>query len=140
MTTPTELLRAALLRPIHPGDGKPFPIDLPMFRAADNMPPGMAKQFAADAGLPSPDIAKLTAEAQIAHLAENNYTIVPTAELDALRQTTADKTGHQQPRVHCHCGRFLYSADINTDRPVINGPRFIRAIAAIPAECKDHRP
>lgn len=76
---------------IHPGDGKsgPIPLPLPMFRTSA-IPPGMAQEFAQEAGIPHFDIAKLTGEAIVALLEANGWALVQEAELTQLRTDASE--------------------------------------------------
>lgn len=137
-TTTVDLIARSLPELTHPGDGKAGPIvlPLPMFRTAA-LPPEMAQQFAKDAGLPSPDIAKLVAEA-IVHLIESdNKTIVDNAELTQLRaDAAAGIERHRQPQVRCSaCQQPLFRINVDTANPTISGPHFIETISKLNATC-----
>lgn len=72
---------------MHPGDSvtEPFPIaPLPIFQNQAMLPPGLADQEAMEAGLPSPDFARIYFEAWL-HLLSEEVALVPHDELADLR-------------------------------------------------------
>jgi hypothetical protein len=136
--TIADLIAENLPSLTHPGDGKPFALNLPVFRTAA-LPPQMATQFAADAGLPSSDIAKLTAEA-ITALIENNHVVLTKTEAQQLHDAANANETHRHRAVPfgCHCGNPLFTANISdygTDHPRVNGPQLIKAISQINPDC-----
>lgn len=140
-TSVSELIAKHLPNLVHPGDEKtkPFAIPLPMFAAAAALPPEMAEQFAAEADLPSPDIAKLTAEALV-HLVESEGGVdlsLTRAEVDKLRSdATINVEKHRQPKVCCKvCGSPLFRINVDTTNPVVNGTQFLEALATLSPEC-----
>lgn len=137
MPDPTELIAQHLATGlVHPGDGKPVALPLPMFQTSA-IPPEMADEFANQAGLPSSDITKLTAEAIVHLLERNGLTILDSTELQQLRADATEVTGrHRQPRITCkQCGGFLMSLNIDADKPTVNGPKLIAAIRQLAPEC-----
>lgn len=138
MTDPiAQLIADNLPALIHPGDGKsgPIPLPLPMFRTSA-IPPGMAQEMAKEAGLPSFDIAKLTAEALSALFNTNGWAFIQQAELTQLRaDATAGIERHRQPEVRCQCGTHLFTVDIDADRPIVNGPQLIKAMQQLDPDC-----
>lgn len=130
------VIAAALPTLTHPGDAE-GPIALPnaAFRAMDNLPPDVANQFAAEAGLPHADLPQLYAEA-IAHaITAAGLTVVSAADAARL-DTEADAT--RQVTLVCHCGADLLTMqlhDADTVRPRCHGPQLIRAARAIKSEC-----
>ncbi|MGV0634479.1 hypothetical protein ABQE69_09110 [Mycolicibacillus trivialis] len=137
MSSPVELIATNLAQGlVHPGDGKPIALPLPMFQTAA-IPPDMAREFADQAGLPDANIAKLTAEAIVHLLGQNGYTVIDQAELDQLRTDATEVTGrHRQPRVHCRtCSEFLFSVNVDAEKPTVDGPKFIRAIHGMSDDC-----
>lgn len=133
--------------PTHPGDDKTGPIvlPLPMFRTA-NLPPDMAQSFAEEAGLPHPDIARLTAEAIDHTLDSAGKTVIDTAELTRLRNLDAamEPRRKRTPHIHCHCGAPLIRlniTDLDTDKPKVFGAKFIEAIRQLDTDCNNrHQP
>jgi hypothetical protein len=75
----------------HPGDTQnpAFTLSLPAMRS-NGLPQEMAAQWAAEAGLPSHETPKLLSEALIHELEQGGYTVIPTADLEQLRQDAAD--------------------------------------------------
>lgn len=136
MSSPVELIATNLAQGlVHPGDGKPVALPLPMFQTSA-IPPEMAEEFANQAGLPTADITKLTAEAIVHLLEQNGLTIIDQAELDQLRTDATEVTArHRQPRIHCRCGQFLMSLNIDTEKPTIDGPKLIQALRALDPDC-----
>lgn len=136
MPDPAELIAAHLAQGlVHPGDGKPIALPLPMFQTSA-IPPEMAEEFANQAGLPTADITKLTAEAIVHLLESNGLAIIDQAELDQLRTDAQEVTArHRQPRITCTCGQFLFSLNVDTEKPTINGPKLIKALGQLKPEC-----
>ena len=136
MPDPAELIAAHLAQGlVHPGDGKPIALPLPMFQTAA-IPADMAREFADQAGLPDANIAKLTAEAIVHLLGQNGYAVIDQAELQQLRTDATEVTArHRQPRIHCRCGQFLMSLNIDTEKPTIDGPKLIQALRALDPDC-----
>lgn len=148
-----ELLARSLADGLtHHGDGKPFVLPLPTFRTS-GIPPEMAQHFAAEAGLPSTDVAKLTAEA-IVHTIETNgdSEIVPKAEINALR---AQAAGVEPParmqalELHCNAcfnavigggagGGMLFDFAV-PNKPKINVKNLIIALSNLQPDCP-HQP
>lgn len=132
MPTERALIIAKHLRDglIHPGDGKsgPIPLPGPMFRNS-SLPDAQAKQFADEAGLPSADIALLYGEALDAILSADHETMTK-AEAAQLRADAASGVErHRQPRIRCRaCDGFLFSANIDSERPYLDGPQ-LRVLA-----------
>lgn len=140
-TAISELIASHLPSLVHPGDEKtkPFAIPLPMFASAAALPPEMAAQFAAEADLPSPDIAKLTAEAIVA-LVEGEGGVdlsLTRAEVEKLRSdATVNVEKHRQPKVSCRvCGSPLFRINVDTSNPTVNGTAFLEALATLSPEC-----
>src|SRR6058998_3781783 len=99
---------------VHPGDGKsvkPFPIPLPMFRTAA-LSPEMRQQFAAEANLPTPDIARLVTEAIVALIEQDNV-IIPKTEVAEMRKAAAasEPLRNQRIDLKCRCGTPLFTAE-----------------------------
>lgn len=136
-----DLIRDNLPHLVHPGGDKgPIPLSLPMFRNSA-IPADVAKQMAAEAGLPSLDIATLTAEAVAALLDANGWVTIQQAELEQLRtDAAAGVERHRTPTVHCTCGTPLFEVNIDADKPTINGPTLIRALTKLNPDCSaQHR-
>ncbi|AAN12638.1 gp80 [Mycobacterium phage Che9c] len=131
-----DFIRENLPHLVHPGDEKgPIPLALPMFRNSA-IPPEMAKDMADEAGLPSFDVAKLTAEALVALLEGNGWTIIRADELAQLRSdANAGVERHRRVEVQCVCGVTLFEIDIDAERPKVNGRALIKAIAQLDPEC-----
>jgi hypothetical protein len=142
-TAISQLIATNLAHLTHPGDhdNKPTPLTLPMFRPAA-LPPHMAEQFAADVDLPDPNIAKLTAEAIVELIETHGHTIINTTELDQLRtDAAAGIDRHRQPWIHCRCGTPLFRANIDAQRPQIDGPQLIQALTHMTPDCATkHQP
>lgn len=138
MPDPAELIAAHLAQGlVHPGDGKPIALPLPMFQTAA-IPADMAREFADQAGLPDANIAKLTGEAIEHLLRENDVPVDRTeSEFKELEAKAAEVTGrHRQPRVHCRtCSEFLFSVNVDAEKPTVDGPKFIRAIHGMSDDC-----
>lgn len=140
-----QALAKALPGLTHPGYGEGS-IHLPVaaFRAAQSLPPDVAEEFAAEAGLPSADLPTLFAEAIVATLEASGYDIVTQTELANLRATTTPRQSLRQIDVHCYCGAELFGAqvrDADTDKPKFPGPALIQAIGILSPECAlGHRP
>lgn len=130
------VIAAALPTLTHPGHGD-GPIALPTaaFRAGHNLPPDVASQFAADAGLPHADLPRLHAEA-IAHaITAAGLTVVTTADAARL-DTQADPT--RQVTLVCHCGADLLTMqlhDADTPRPRCHGPQLITSARQLNPLC-----
>lgn len=126
---------------IHPGDDthKPFPLPLPTFRPIQG-PPEMAEHFAKEAGLPSPDIARLTAEALDELLEASGKSVVDTAEITRLRKLEVDtEPRRKRPvRMKCNCGGLLFGGvvdGLDTDTLVVHGHKVITEIQKLTADC-----
>lgn len=120
----------------HPGNReanqKPFTIPLPGLRRA-GIPPEMAAQFAAEAGLPHTDTPKLVGEA-IVNLLETDgaITLIDNDELAQLRQDAADapdgvrvikvydRANRNEPLFHLTVGK--------TDSVTIDGRAILQAL------------
>lgn len=142
-----QLIADNLPHLVHPGGDKgPIPLALPMFRNSA-IPADQAKQMAAEAGLPSLDVATLTAEAIVALLEANGWTAVQQSVLDQAQADAAATEQHRNRQVTfgCTCGtdHDLVTAtirDYGTDRPKLNGPQFVRAFSQLNPECSaQHR-
>ncbi len=140
-TAVSELIASRLSTLVHPGDEKtkPFAIPLPMFASAAALPPEMAAQFATEAELPTPDIAKLVGEA-IAHLLEDEGGVelsLTRTEVEKLRaDATVNVEKHRQPKVSCRtCGNPLFRINVDTTNPTVNGTQFLEALATLSPEC-----
>ncbi|OBB15063.1 hypothetical protein A5761_15080 [Mycolicibacterium setense] len=137
-----DLIRDNLPHLVHPGGGKgPIPLALPMFRNSA-IPADVAKQMAAEAGLPSLDVTTLTAEAIVALLDQAGYDLSITK--DQVAQLRADAASgverHRTPTVHCTCGTPLFKVNIDADKPTTNGPALIKAMSQMNPECSaQHR-
>lgn len=133
----TDRLTQSLPGLIHPGDGKtgPIPLPAPMFRNSA-LPDAQAQQFAKEAGLPSADFTRLFAEAIVANI-ETDHEILTKEEVAQLRADAASgRERHRQPRVHCNgCGTFLFSTNIDSERPTVNGPQLIKAMQGMNPDC-----
>lgn len=142
MPEPAELITAALAGGLtHPGDDKsgPIALQLPMFRASA-IPPEMAAEFAEQAGLPSPDLAKLTGEAIVHLLSENGLEVVGRDELAKMRvdASATESHRHKQVRFRCTCGEPLFAANVSdygTDHPSINGQNLVKAMQQLSPDC-----
>ena len=146
-TTIVDLIAAKLPELTHPGDGSgAIALPVAQFRTA-GMPPGMAEQFAKDAGYPSADITRLVAEA-IVHLIETDghATIVDNTQLADMRAATAaaEPRRNRHVKVRCHCGTQLFTANIrnfDTDTANVAGPELINAMRQFGTECATgHKP
>lgn len=142
MSEPVDLIANALATQlVHPGDDKtkPFTIPLPVFRTSA-IPPELAQEFAQAAGLPHPDLARLTAEAIVQLLTDNELTITPAAEIKQLRDAAASTETHRHKAIqlYCTCGEKLLTANISdygTDKPRVNGPGLINAARQLNPDC-----
>lgn len=143
MTNPAQIMATALVDGLqHPGidNGQPFALPLPMFKAAASLPTEQAKAFADQAGLPDPDIAKLTSEALLNALAQNGVTTITVTELQALRDAVAatdPQAKHQVVQFWCACGAKTFRGNITdygTEAPK-HSPQLIKAMQAMSAEC-----
>ena len=130
---------------VHPGTDKtgPVPIPLPMFRPTGNQ--AQMAQFAAEAGFPHPDIAKLTAEATVHAVETADMTIISNTELAALRTAAAaaEPRRNQRALIHCNCGTPLFRLnvkDFDTANPRVNGGELIKTLQLLSPECAlNHR-
>lgn len=142
MTNPAELIETGLANGlVHPGDGKTGALAaaLSIFRTSA-IPQEMAQEFAEQAGLPDPNIAKLTAEAIMHLLAENGLTVIAQADIDQLHTAAAatETHRHKNVRLGCTCGGDLIAgnfAGYGTDSPTVNGPAFIKAVSRLNPDC-----
>ncbi len=124
-----------------PGDqhNQPFGLNLPMFAP---LPAEMAEHFAAEAGLPHGDVARIGAEAFV-HLinASSGSEIVDKTELQRLRTAAAanEHLASGERDIHCRrCGKKLLTArfsQYDTDKLKVDGPGLIAAMQAMSAEC-----
>jgi hypothetical protein len=137
--TPAELIAANLGSLVHPGEGKtgPTPITLPMFRTVSNA--AMQEHFAAEAGLPHPDINRLVAEAIVALVEGNGYAIVANQDLAGMKAATAAAEPARNRRLNfqCRCGYPIFTAQVDgfdTDHPTLP-PAAIKAMHSIGADC-----
>lgn len=131
----------------HPGDNDTEPFLLPappMFKTAQ-LPPGMAEEMAEQAGLPSPDFARLYCEAWL-HLVENvgDVSIVDNAELDDLRAAAASVETKRVRHIElvCTCGVTLGRLSVrnfDTERAEVNGEQLIKALSAMDPTCRHGR-
>lgn len=92
ITLIADALENGLIHPGTRGSGA-IALPLPMFQNS-HLPAEMREQFAKDAGLPHPNIAKLTAEALV-HLLKNNSNAL--AETVANRATAQTQTPTAKP-------------------------------------------
>jgi hypothetical protein len=130
---------------IHPGTNKtgPIPIPLPMFQPTGNQQ--QMAHFAAEAGIPHTDIAKLTAEATVHAVESADMTIINNTELAALRAaaTAAEPRRNQRAMLHCDCGVALCRLnikDFDTANPRVRGGELIKAMQLLSPECAlNHR-
>ncbi|MCH9728396.1 MAG: hypothetical protein K0U84_01710 [Actinomycetia bacterium] len=110
---------------VHPGDDDtpPFPITLPVFQTA-TLPDGMAQEMAAEAGIPTPDIALHFLEA-VLHLIETvgEVELIDRAEVADLRAAAAanEAKRHQTLTFTTRCGTTLRAMvrDFNTTEPKV---------------------
>lgn len=140
----TALIAEALPNLTHPGTGSgPILLPIPALRSTANLPPEVAEEFAAEAGLPSSDMPRLVAEAIVA-LIEDQHEIVPRSQLDTLRRSATPVEPLRQVDVHCHCGARLFGVQIkdgDTNSPKVNGAALIAAVKSLSPECSlGHRP
>ncbi len=96
--------RTGLSHPGRPEENLPAKmISLPVFRST-GIPSEMADHFAAEAGFADNDTPRLTAEAAVHTLENAGLTIIPAAELDALRTAAADAPdGKRTITAYCQC-------------------------------------
>jgi len=133
-----ELIREHLPNLTHPGDPQrgPIPLALPMFRNAA-IPPDVAREMAAEVGLPEFDIAALVADAIVHLLRENRIAVDYT--VDDIEQLQADAHAGTQRRrrvqLTCTCGAPLVEVDVDVDRPRVDGPALIRDLSSRSADC-----
>ena len=137
-------LAAGLIHPGDPDNNQP-PVALPLpGLSSTGIPPEMAEQFAAEAGLPHNDAPRLLAEAIVALLETDlagGSTIIADTDLAALRTAAADPPGGTRiVAVHCNCditlaNQLLEIAVGNTDRVMVNGGRLLRALATRNPDC-----
>lgn len=137
--TPAELIAQNLGCLVHPGEGKtgPTPITLPMFRVVAN--PAMQEHFAAEAGLPHPDINRLVSEAIVALVQGNGYSIIPNADLAGMKAaaTAAEPQRNRRLNFQCRCGQPIFTAQVDafdTDNPTLP-PAAIKAMHSISPDC-----
>lgn len=128
MTTLAERLASRMSGVLmHPGDDQtePFPIaPLPVFQNQAMLPPGLADQEALEAGLPSPDFARIYCEAWLALVESEGVTIVDDTELADLRAAAAANEGRRSAIKDCRtaCGQPAFRImikDFNTDQPIV---------------------
>jgi hypothetical protein len=137
--TPAELIAQNLGSLVHPGEGKtgPTPITLPMFRTVSNA--AMQEHFAAEAGLPHPDINRLVAEAIVALVQSKGWSIVANSDLAGMKAAAvaAEPQRNRRLNFQCRCGAPIFTAQVDhfdTDRPTLP-PAAIKAMHQISADC-----
>lgn len=134
--TPAELLAPNLGALVHPGDGKPFPISIPVFRQVAN--PAMQEHFAKEAGLPGPDFNLIFAEA-VEALIRTKYAIIPLAEVEQMQAAAvaAQPSKNRRLNFQCRCGYPIFTAQVDgfdTDNPTLP-PAAIKAMHSIGTDC-----
>lgn len=137
-------LAAGLVHPGDPDNGQqPIALPLPGL-SSTGIPPEMAEQFAAEAGLPHNDAPRLLAEAIVALLETDlagGSTLIADTDLAALRAAAAEPPGGTRViGVHCQCDNtqsdpLMQITVGNTDRVMVNGGRLLRALAARNTDC-----
>ncbi|MEE3066591.1 MAG: hypothetical protein VYA67_22060 [Actinomycetota bacterium] len=125
--TITQRLQTGLT---HPGDAqKPETTFMLPGLKSTGIPQEMADYFANEAGMPSSDAPKITAES-IVHLitGELGIELVDRAELDQLRAQVNEPTESlgraPQTNIHCRCNLKQPILEVVTNRAIItiNGP------------------
>lgn len=136
-----DLIRQALATGVlHPGDEKTAPFALPALPAyqLQKLPPEQAEHFAKEAGLPSTNFAKLTAEALIHTLEGAGHTLVNTTELQRLRALGAEADAAREVTLECICGQKCVSAamtQVNPGKFRVNGRQLIGAMRQLDPDC-----
>lgn len=123
---------------VHPGDGRTGPIvlPLPMFRTA-NIPPQAAQHFAQQAGLPHPDIARLTAEAIVHTVETKGWAHIQQNELEKLRLAAApEPAGRMTLPFKCAvCHNTLFRLNVDVNNPIVNGPHLLEQLSKLTTPC-----
>jgi hypothetical protein len=130
--TLTELIAAALPNLAHPGDDThpPTTLTLPIFRP-QTLPPEQAAEFAEQAKLPSSDLTHLVAEALVALITTDHEVLTKTEAVQLRADAQSGRDRHRQPRIHCTChNEFLFSLNIDSERPTIDGHQLAAALKA----------
>lgn len=136
-----DLIRQALATGVlHPGDDQTPPFALPALPAyqLQKLPPEQAEYFAQEAGLPSTDFAKLTAEALVHTLEGAGQTLVNTTELERLRALGAEADAAREVTLECICGeKCITSAmtQVNPGKFRVNGRQLIGAMHQLDPDC-----
>lgn len=136
---------------IHPGDPDngqpPTPLLLPGL-SGTGIPDEMAAHFANEAGVPTNNAPRMLAEAIVALLETDlagGSTIIPTADLEQLRQNATEATTDTRiVSIHCACDAtmthpLLELPIANNDHIIINGGTLLRGMDALSPDCP-HNP
>ncbi|MCV7100066.1 hypothetical protein [Mycobacterium palustre] len=124
----------------HPGDGKSGPVvlPLPMFRAT-TIPRAQAEHFAAQAGLPGPNVAQLTGEAIVHSVEQDGWAFIRQTELEQLREAAAGKpppSGRMTLQFSCNvCHNRLFRLNVDVNNPAVNGPHLLEQLSKLTAGC-----
>jgi hypothetical protein len=108
-----------------------------MFRTVSN--PAMQEHFAAEAGLPHPDINRLVSEAIVALVQSKGWSIVANSELAGMKAAAvaAEPQRNRRLNFQCRCGGPLFTAQVDafdTDHPTLP-PAAIKAMHSIGTDC-----
>lgn len=125
---------------IHPGDDQTPAFALPALPAYQlhKFPPEQAEHFAQEAGLPSTDFAKLTAEALEYTLRGAGYELVNSTELERLRSLGAEADAAREITLECICGEKLLASamtQVNPGKFRANGRQLIGAMRHLSPDC-----
>ena len=122
-----EILAPELATPVHPGDDEnpPTPLVLGGIFGPYELPEGMTNEDLEEAGIPTPDTARLFLEF-VFHIIETKAgcSIVDTRELADLRAAAASREHKRNEMKHFtfECGKPAFRVmvkDFDTDNPIV---------------------